>query len=275
MSSPAADGDREGWPWISGRHELIRLVAARHHDALRADDLIAALAGIRSEKAPPSWAEILDASDRALEATGREIAAATNRDAVDAARLRMSAYSDAREEAIAALLRVAHCFLQRTPPDSRLIGYGRPEVGASRKVIRPEEWEAGKPDWENWRLVVAGGTTYHGVRLLHLDEAPEQVIEAVLADLRSGAAQASVRRPGRFSPEALSAWYGRRVKGWPDGKAWPSRDDDIRDAKAVLGDHVPSDAVERVRAKLAPEYWKKPGRPKGGSKTGGRKTGDD
>jgi hypothetical protein len=80
-------------------------------------------------------------------------------------------------------------------------------------------------------------------------ESPAPTAEAV---------QPSVVNKGKYSREALSAWYVIRVHTWPDGKPGPNEEEDLRDARAAF-DRVPRDTLRKVRGAKAPEAWKKPG----------------
>ena len=53
-----------------------------------------------------------------------------------------------------------------------------------------------------------------------------------------------------YSQAQLDQWYRRRVAGWPASKVPPSRDDDLRDAKAEGFPSVPRNAIRELRKKL-------------------------
>lgn len=178
---------RDRWPWIAGRNELIRLIAARHHDVISVlREIPAALAGIdvlTDRGKGPSWSELLDAGFRALETVGREVATARSHEQVEAARLRHETYQRQFEEMVGTLLSIAHRYLMVHPKDGAfLVGYGRSSVGAPLDAIPPEDWEVGTPDWNAWRLALPEGMAFHGVRLACLDDADDAVLRAILAE---------------------------------------------------------------------------------------------
>jgi len=70
------------------------------------------------------------------------------------------------------------------------------------------------------------------------------------------------RTSAPYSEAKLRAWYEERVKTWPQGTQGPSRDGDWAAAKLALGDGVPRDTVWNLRREMAPEEWKRGGRPK-------------
>lgn len=255
-------------PWIAGRNELVRLVAARHDDdagVIGELGEMAALGGVNvfdgRESNTPSWGELLDASFRALETVGREIAAAQTADEVAAADLRREAYERQLAESISALLRVAHKALTRRPMDGGwLVGYGRKRTGGALELIAPTAWEAGQPDWEQWRLEIYGKTAFHGIRLLMLDDVDAETMKAIVDDLDGKADNRRARAPGRFSPREVEEWYRQRVENWPPDSPPPSREDDEAAAREALGTGVTREAVRRARRLLAPQSWRTQGR---------------
>jgi hypothetical protein len=70
----------------------------------------------------------------------------------------------------------------------------------------------------------------------------------------------------RYSRAALEALYRRYVVEQQKAGKRPSRDDDWEAARRALGEGVPREAVRKVRRKLAPDDWKRPGRRKTGDK---------
>ena len=78
------------------------------------------------------------------------------------------------------------------------------------------------------------------------------------------------RRPQRASRSRTSAgagpvrrWYDRWVAENVAADRQPSRDDDEAAAREALGRHVSRALLRRLRSEIAPEEWKRRGRPKG------------
>lgn len=264
---------RSDWPWIAGRNELVRLVAGHDHEKLSfLREVAGSYAGIdvfadMQEGKGLSWAELLDATHRALETTGREIKNARTVEEVEAARLRHEIYERLRSENAETLLSVAHNLLKRHPTDGGwLVGYGRSTVGGEMEIISPTAWEAGTPDWDNWRLTVADGSTFFGVRLLYLEEADAEIWEEVVVGLDGGHINSSSNRaPRPVVPEyKLDAWYKKRVENWPPDKPSPNRDDDLEAAREEFGDRVIMAQIKAVRRENAPPQWTAKGRRKSG-----------
>jgi hypothetical protein len=178
--------DRSSWPWIAGRAGLIDRLADRHHEAHYEMAESMAIYGSRPGREGASWRELLDAGYRALEVTGREIAAARDQDTAAAARLKYEAYERTLSESCSALLNEAHRKLQHHPETGDwLVGYGRRTPEGPCEIIRPANWIAGTPDWQRWRLEVDGRIAFYDIRLLDLWADPA-VFDAVLADLDGG-----------------------------------------------------------------------------------------
>jgi hypothetical protein len=64
---------------------------------------------------------------------------------------------------------------------------------------------------------------------------------------------------GVYSQAKLYQWYRQRVASWPNSTLPPSRDDDLRDAKAEGFPSVPREAIRKLRKNLAPAEWSKKG----------------
>lgn len=196
--------ERAEWPWIAGRNELVRIVAARHHDAISDLDEMAAIVGVNIHAgAGPTWHELLGDSLRILESVGREIAAARTRDEVEAARLRHDVYERHIGEMTEAILGIAHRMLMKHPSARGcFVGYGRRAVGSPIEVIPPTAWEAGTPDWRTWVLTLPDGRTFHGIRLVYLDEVDSSVRNAIIMDLEACEANtARCRKAGRAASD--------------------------------------------------------------------------
>lgn len=66
----------------------------------------------------------------------------------------------------------------------------------------------------------------------------------------------SPKSSSSYSEAKLSGWYIKRFKNWPDGTSPPSRDEDLRDARAAFGPSISRDAIRTLRRK-APPTWHK------------------
>lgn len=254
------------WPWIAGRHELVRLVAVHHHERPLPPDLMVATGAVyvREIDDTPSWLDTLNDVFRALETVGREIRQAQTREAVEAARLRYETYERALQDIENGLLNVASGFLARRPDNgSWLVAYGRRQIGGPVEAIPPDAWEAGTPDWQAWRLALPDGTSYFGIRLLDLRSVDPEIRATVLSDLASPSPVERGAPSKRFSKASVREWYQARVENWPPDLTPPSREDDERDGNEA---GFVRDAVRDARRNYAPSHWQQAGRRKSGGK---------
>ncbi|WP_210526928.1 hypothetical protein [Rubellimicrobium arenae] len=74
--------------------------------------------------------------------------------------------------------------------------------------------------------------------------------------------QPPVASPKRkaYPAKLLREWYCNYVKECQSSGRIPSRDDDLRDARAAFGEGVPRQAVRELRIQYAPSPWKRRGR---------------
>jgi|SRR5690606_36136062 len=81
------------------------------------------------------------------------------------------------------------------------------------------------------------------------------------------ASHATVPEPGPkniYSAGELRRWYLRRVEECARSGRRPSREEDHREANAAMKAHVSKRTVEELRRELAPDSWKRRGRPRRG-----------
>lgn len=167
----------------------------------------------------PSWEEIRQGAVKATEAVGAEIAAAKTADAAAVATLRRDTYSSGSQSMNTALLDVGKRWLERGPifdPHYGIpigfIGFGRRSVGGAIERIPPEHWEAGTVDWDACHLVVLGGPTWVGVRILDLVDVPPAEQMALLAEEDGTAVTSKSGAPGRpTSMYLIEQEFERRV----------------------------------------------------------------
>jgi hypothetical protein len=131
----------------------------------------------------PSWDELLRAGQAALVSVAREIAEAKNHDQAAAATLKQNAYLEGMRTIEQQALRTAMRLLVIGPVPGDLaagciftgyLGYGRATVGGALQPIPSAHWEAGTMDWSRRVLTVPSRHDWLGVRVLDLDDVPEQ-----------------------------------------------------------------------------------------------------
>ena len=111
-----------------------------------------------------------------------------------------------------------------------------------------------QPGWEQDVLVLQDGTRLYNVH-----------VSSVVADIQSVPVaitkeETTIRQSQskRYPPEKVEAWYLRRVESRKQEGFTPSRDDDLRDARAAFP-NINREQVRDARSRLAPYDWKKAG----------------
>lgn len=118
-------------------------------------------------------------------------------------------------------------------------------LDAPRQEIHKDRW--GDLELNVWASR-ARGSGYEISRILVFDAQPSS------AEGRPGKKQ--------YSSAALRAWYIERVKRLVAANKKSARNEDYMDAKADFAGRVTKRPVEALRKELAPESWRKGGRPK-------------
>lgn len=205
---------RDALPYM-GRDAIIERMAVIYENSL-ADPLSKLMSGHTGM----TWLEIFNVGHKALEKIGAEIASANTEAGAATAALRRSTITDGLANAEAEMLRAAQRKLARgialdTPDQiTGFVAYGRPVVGGPLKLVPPSHWEAGRIDWDTYRLVVAGEVDWFGLRIIDITLLDDGAMQRVLDD--AGYAEA-------FQQSERS--FGRRRKpGRPGEIDWDRAD---------------------------------------------------
>ena len=120
-----------------------------------------------------------------------------------------------------------------------------------RQPVAPEFWQSiGSRDAEPLKSSVVKW----GLAAIHVSEPPPAGTNGVTTTPQS--------QSKRYPPEKVEAWYLRRVESSAQEGATPSRDDDLKDARAAFP-NIHRGQVRAARKELAPKSWTKQGpRPK-------------